>query len=161
AYGMMTIGAFAVILFLSTPERPVESIDDLAGLGRSNPISAGAMAIFLFSLIGLPLTVGFAGKLMLFIGAFTAPDAGAMENLYRVMAVFAAVNAAVGAYYYLRVVGVMFLRSPIRPATHSRAIPTFLAAVALAGATLFFGVYPEPIAKAARKAAPAAIPAAP
>jgi NADH-quinone oxidoreductase subunit N len=161
AYGMMTIGAFAVILFLSTPERPVESIDDLAGLGRSNPISAGAMVIFLFSLIGLPLTVGFAGKLMLFVGAFTAPDAGVMENLYRVMAVFAAVNAAIGAYYYLRVVGVMFLRSPIRPATHSRAIPTFLAAVALAGATLFFGIYPEPIAKAARKAAPAPAPTAP
>jgi NADH-quinone oxidoreductase subunit N len=75
------------------------------------------------------------------------------------MAVIAAVNAAVGAYYYLRVIGVMFLRSPIRPATRSRAVPTFLAAVALAGATLFFGIYPEPIAKAARKAAP--VPTAP
>jgi NADH-quinone oxidoreductase subunit N len=160
AYGMMTIGAFAVILFLSTPERPVESIDDLAGLGQSNPISAGAMAIFLFSLMGLPATVGFVGKFYLLVGAFTAPaDTPTMQNLYRVMAVFAVVNAAIGAYYYLRVVGVMFLRTPIRPATRSRAIPTFLAAIALAGATLFFGIYPEPIAKAARKAAP--VPAAP
>jgi NADH-quinone oxidoreductase subunit N len=159
AYGMMTVGAFAVILYLSTPERPVESIDDLAGLGQSHPVSAGAMAVFLFSLIGLPLTAGFAGKLLLFVGAIDAPTTSEMRNLYRWMAVFAAVNAAVGAYYYLRVVGVMYLRTPIRPAASSRAVPTLLAAVALAGATLFFGVYPEPIARAARKAAP--VPAAP
>jgi NADH-quinone oxidoreductase subunit N len=161
AYGMMTVGSFAVILFLSTPERPVESIDDLAGLSQSHPISAGAMAVFMFSLIGLPLTAGFAGKLLLFVGALDAPtDTPAMRNLYRLMAVFAAVNAAIGAYYYLRVVGVMFLRTPIRPPVRSRAVPTFLAAVALAGGTLFFGVYPEPIAKAARKAAPVPAPSA-
>lgn len=155
AYGMMTIGAFAVILFLSTPERTIESIDDLAGLGQSHPFSAGAMAVFMFSLIGLPLTAGFAGKLLLFVGAVDAPtDTPAMRDLYRIMAVFAAVNAAIGAYYYLRVVGVMFFRTPIRPPVRARAIPTFLAAVALAGGTLFFGFYPEPIAKAARKAAP-------
>jgi NADH-quinone oxidoreductase subunit N len=53
----------------------------------------------------------------------------------------------------------MFFRTPIRPAATSRAIPTFLAAVVLAGATVVFGVYPEPIAKAARKAAP--VPALP
>ena len=155
AYGMMTIGAFAVILFLSTPERPVESIDDLAGLGQTNPIAAGAMAVFLFSLIGLPLTAGFAGKLLLFVGALTAPtDTSTMRNLYQLMAIIAAVNAAVGAYYYLRVVGVMFFRTPIRAAGTSRAVPTFLSIVALAGGTLFFGIYPEPIARAARTAAP-------
>jgi NADH-quinone oxidoreductase subunit N len=155
AYGMMTVGAFAVILFLSTPEHQVESIDDLAGLSQSHPISAGAMAVFMFSLIGLPLTAGFAGKLLLFVGALDAPtDTPAMRDLYRWMAVFAAVNAAIGAYYYLRVVGVMFFRTPIRPPARTRAIPTFLAAVTLAGGTLFFGFYPEPIAKAARKAAP-------
>ena len=60
AYGLMTVGAFAVILFLSTPERPVETIDDLAGLSQSHPVSAGALAVFLFSFIGLPATAGFA-----------------------------------------------------------------------------------------------------
>jgi NADH-quinone oxidoreductase subunit N len=155
---MMTIGAFAVILFLSTPERPVESIDDLAGLGQSHPISAASMAVFLFSLIGLPATAGFAGKLLLFLGAIDAPsDTPAMRNLYQIMAVFAAVNAAIGAYYYLRVVGVMYLRTPIRPLATSRSVPTLLAIVALAGATIFFGIYPEPIAKAARNAAPVPI----
>jgi NADH-quinone oxidoreductase subunit N len=159
AYGMMTVGAFAVILYLSTPERPVESIEDLAGTGQSNPVSAAAMAVFLLSLIGMPLTAGFAGKLMLFVGAFFAPTETPMRHLYQGLAVVAAVNAAIGAYYYLRVLGVMYLRTPLRPATRSRAVPTLLAAVALAGATVFFGVYPEPIAKAARKAAP--VPAAP
>jgi len=155
AYGAMTVGAFAIVLFLCTPERPVESIDDLAGLRQSHPISAAAMAVFLFSLIGLPLTAGFAGKFLLFVGAFTAPaDTTTMRHLYQSLAVIAAVNSAVGAYYYLRVIGVMYLRSPIRPATDSRAIPTFLAVVALAGFTLFFGIYPNPIVKAARKAAP-------
>jgi NADH-quinone oxidoreductase subunit N len=156
AYGLMTVGAFAVILYLSTPERSVDAIDDLAGLGQSHPISAGAMAVFLFSLIGLPLTLGFAGKLLLFVGAFTAPSGTTtMRNLYQVMAVVAAVNAAIGAYYYLRVVGVMYLRTPLRPLASSRAVPTFLAALVLAVATLVYGVYPQPLAKAARDAAPA------
>lgn len=157
AYGAMTVGAFAVILFLSTPERPVESIDELAGLGQSHPITAGSMAVFMLSLIGMPLTAGFAGKFLLFVGAFSAPaDTLTMRHLYQTLAVIAAVNAAIGAYYYLRVIGVMYLRSPIRPAASSRAIPTWLAAVALAGFTLFFGFYPNPLEKAARKAVPVA-----
>jgi NADH-quinone oxidoreductase subunit N len=158
AYALMTLGAFAIILYLSSSERPVESIDDLAGIGRSHPLPAAAMAIFLFSLIGMPLTAGFAGKLLLFMGAFTAPSGtGEMGNLYRVLAVVAAVNSAIGAYYYLRVIGVMFLRSPLRPLPGSQAIPALLAAVVLALATLFFGIYPEPLARAARKAAPVPI----
>ncbi len=155
AYALMTIGAFAVILYLSTPEQPVSAIDDLAGVGQSHPVSGAAMAICLFSLIGLPLTAGFIGKLLLFIGAFTAPsDTATMRNLYQVLVVVAAVNAAIGAYYYLRVLGVMYLRTPLRPLTGSRSVPTLLATIALAGATLFFGVYPRPLVDAARKAAP-------
>jgi NADH-quinone oxidoreductase subunit N len=154
AYGMMTLGAFAVILFLSTPERPVEAIDDLAGLGQSHPVSAAALAVCLFSFIGLPATLGFAGKLLLFTGALTAPEVSPVRSLCQLLAVIAAVNAAVAAYYYLRVIGVMYLRTPLRPLVSSRAVPTFLTAVALAGATLFFGIYPEPIRRAASQAAP-------
>jgi NADH-quinone oxidoreductase subunit N len=157
---MMTIGMFAVILYLSTPDRPVEAIDDLAGTGQSHPVSAAAMAVFLFSLIGLPLTAGFAGKFLLFVGSFTAPtDTPSMRNLYQVLAVVAAVNAAVGAYYYLRVVGVLYLRTPLRPIVSSRAVPTLVASVVLAVGTLVYGFYPEPLVRAARHAAP--IPAIP
>jgi NADH-quinone oxidoreductase subunit N len=159
AYGAMTVGAFAVVLYLSTPDRPVDAIDDLAGAGQSHPLSAAAMAVFLLSLIGLPLTAGFAGKLLLFVGAFTAPaDTPTMRNLYVLLAVIAAVNSAVAAVYYLRVLGVMYLRTALRPAPRLRAVPTFMAAAALAGVTLVFGVWPEPLVRAARKAAP--VPAA-
>jgi NADH-quinone oxidoreductase subunit N len=162
AYGMMTMGAFAVILYLSTPEHSVNSIDDLAGIGKSHPIPAAAMAVFLFSLIGLPLTAGFAGKLMLFLGAFSAPNTTpAMRNLYQVLVILAAINAAIGAYYYLRVVGVMYFRTPLRQSSRCGAIPTLLASIALAIGTVVFGVYPEPIAKAARKAAPVPAPQLP
>ena len=162
AYGAMTVGAFAVLLYVATPDRPLESIDDLAGLGRSHPVVAGSMAVFLFSLIGMPLTLGFIGKLLLFVGAFTAPaDTPTMRNLYQVLAVVAAVNAAIAAYYYLRVIGVMYLREPLRPAASSRSAPTVIAIVALAAFTLFFGIYPQPIMKAARNAAPIPAAAAP
>ena len=155
AYGAMTVGAFAVVLYLSTPDRPVESIDDLAGVGETHPVAAAAMGVFLLSLIGIPLTAGFAGKLLLFVGAFGAPaGTPAMGQLNRILVVVAAVNAAVGAYYYLRVLGVMYLRTPLRPRTSSRAYPTAFAAVLLAAVTLVFGVYPDPLVKAARNAAP-------
>ena len=103
----------------------------------------------------MPLTAGFVGKFLLFLGVLGAPsDTTAMRNLYAVLAVVAAINAAVGAIYYLRVIGVIYLRSPIRPASSSRPIPTFLAIVVLAAITLVFGFYPQPLVQAARKAAP-------
>jgi NADH-quinone oxidoreductase subunit N len=155
AYGMMTVGAFAVILALSTPERPIESIDDLAGIGQSHPISARSMTIFMFSLIGMPLTAGFVGKGLLFLGAIGAPSGTpVMRNLYQVLAVLMAVNAGIAAIYYLRVIGAMYLRTPLRPVIGSRAKPTLLAVVVLAAATLYFGCYPEPIWRAAQKAVP-------
>src|SRR5207244_2394437 len=153
AYGAMTVGAFAVVLFLSTPDRPVEAIDDLAGLGQSHPVCAASMAVFLISLIGIPLTAGFVGKLLLFVGAFDAPsDTPAMRHLYQILAAVAAVNAAVAAYYYLRVVGVMYLRSPIRPKADSRAWPT----AAAAGARM-----PHPVPRCRSRAAHGAGPVRP
>ena len=70
------------------------------------------------------------------------------------MAIVAAINAAIGAYYYLRVIGVMYLRTPLRPLVGSRSVPTLAAAVVLAIGTIVFGLYPQPLASAARKAAP-------
>lgn len=155
AYGAMTVGAFAVLQYLNAPEQPVDSIDDLAGLGQSHPITAASLAVFLFSLIGLPLTAGFVGKFLLFLGAMGAQgDAEPMKNLYRPLAIIAAVNAAIAAIYYLRIIGVMYLRTAIRPAIRSRAYCAWFAAIVLAVLTLVFGFYPQPIVKAARKAAP-------
>jgi NADH-quinone oxidoreductase subunit N len=114
AYGAMTLGAFGVIAYLSTPERPVETVDDLAGLSTSHPGIALLMVVFLFSLIGIPLTAGFTGKFLVFFGAM-AVDLEDQGTLFRVLAVLGVINAAIGAWYYLRIVAVMYLRTALRP----------------------------------------------
>jgi NADH-quinone oxidoreductase subunit N len=114
AYGAMTVGAFAVLAYLSTPQRPVETLEDLAGLSRSHPGVALLMLLFLFSLIGIPWTAGFAGKFMLFFGAMAV---GSPKHvlLFRVLALLGVINAAIGAWYYLKIVAVMYLRTSVRP----------------------------------------------
>lgn len=158
AYGLMTVGAFAVISYLNHGGRSVETIDDLAGLGRTNPLAAILFSIFLVSLIGLPLTAGFTGKFLLFFGAFDQPADTPMRNMSRVLVVIAAVNAAIGAVYYLRAASVMFLRSPLKPVEPSRGYPALAAALVCACGTLFFGAYPKPLVEFARKAAPLNVP---
>src|SRR5262249_10518207 len=125
AYGAMTVGAFAVLHYLSPPDRPIETIDDLAGVGRTHPGVALLMALFLFSLIGIPLTAGFNGKVLVFfdaLGLRSGGDALSREQarLFQVLAVIGVVNAAVGAYYYLRLCGFMFLREALYPVTETR-----------------------------------------
>lgn len=154
AYGLMTVGAFALILYLNSAERPIRTIDDLGGLGESHPLPAALMTIFLFSLIGMPMTAGFAGKFMLFVSAFEAPVVPPMQNLYRILALVAAVNAAIGAIYYLRIVGVMYLRDPLQKPACSRAILPLFAAILCAIGTVVLGVYPRPFANAAQQATP-------
>ena len=73
AYGAMTIGAFAVLSYLSTPERPVETVNDLSGAARRHPGVSLLMVLFLFSLVGMPMTAGFTGKMLLFLGALGVP----------------------------------------------------------------------------------------
>ncbi|MCZ2343199.1 MAG: NADH-quinone oxidoreductase subunit N [Bacteroidales bacterium] len=155
AYGLMTVGAFALILYWNSQERPIRTIDNLGGLGESHPLSAALMTVFLFSLIGMPMTAGFAGKFMLFVSAFEAPVEPPMQNLYRILAVVAAVNAAIGAVYYLRIVGVMYLRDPLHPVSSARraVLPLFAACLCAIG-TVAFGVYPRLIADSTQQATP-------
>ena len=155
AYSLMTLGVFAVIAYLHSSDRPIETIEDLAGVGQANPVIAVLLAIALLSLIGLPLTAGFDGKVMLFFAAFRAPAADGLGHLYQVLVVVAAVNAAIGAVYYLRILGVMYLRSPLRPAVRTRGLGPLAAATACAFLTVAIGVYPKPLSEAATLAAPA------
>ena len=153
AYGAMTIGAFALMTYLSTPEKQVETVDDLAGLGRRRPGAALLMTLFLFSLIGMPLTAGFMGKLFLFFGAMQTPffsltrDANAPEQhqLFNILVLIAAVNAAIGGWYYLRMIAVMYLRESAQASTVSKPRPVLAAVWICAVVTLFVGVYPKPL----------------
>lgn len=132
-YGAMTLGAFAVLGALQQSHRRIESIDDLAGISRTRPAMALLLTLFLFSLTGLPPTAGFLGKLNLFIAAWgTGTEAGHW------LAIWLAVNATIGAWYYLRIIGTMYLQ-PAVPVTDSEkqdATPSYLAVALCAVATL-------------------------
>jgi NADH-quinone oxidoreductase subunit N len=152
AYGLMTAGAFAVLAAVHSDDRPVETIDDLAGLGQDRPGAAALFAVALLSLIGLPLTAGFAGKFQLFLAVWNAPTSTPMGNLFRTLAVIAAVNAAVGAVYYLRAAGAMYLRTALTPFAKSRCSLALTAAALCAIGTLVLGIYPKPVIEAIRDA---------
>jgi NADH-quinone oxidoreductase subunit N len=104
-YAAMTLGLFAVIVYLGRNRPRAETIDDLAGLGHTSPILGLVAAAFLFSLTGLPPTAGFWGKLYLVIAAWSEGSV-----VFQVLAALLAINAAIAAWYYLRIVAVMYLR---------------------------------------------------
>lgn len=152
-YGAMTVGAFAVLAVLGTPERPVETLDDLAGLSTTHPGLAAFFTLFLFSLIGIPLTAGFAGKLLIFWGAMAVPGADPDQlRLFRILAVIGALNAAIGGWYYLRIVAVMYLRTALKPLPRVRSAPGLAALWICAGLTLVLGIYPRPFLRMSRQA---------
>ena len=140
AYGAMTVGLFAGIAYLSTPERPVETEDDLAGLSESRPGMALLIAIFLFSLIGIPLTAGFLGKWMLFFGAMGIDDANA--RLFCWLALIGVINAAIGAWFYLRILAKMYLFPSVRPLQARQAWPGLAALWICAAITIALGIFP-------------------
>ncbi len=99
-YLAMTVGTFGCILAMRTPDGMVENISDLAGISRTNPVMATALAIMMFSLAGIPPLAGFFAKFYVFSAAIQA-------GLYP-LAVIGVLASVVGAFYYLRVVKVMF-----------------------------------------------------
>jgi NADH-quinone oxidoreductase subunit N len=156
-YALMTLGAFAVIIGLSTPERPVETVEDLAGLAKSHPVMALAMAICLFSLAGIPPLAGFIGKFNLFVAAFSAtPDSE--ERLYQSLALIGVLNSAIGAYYYLKIVVAMYYRDQIgAPLAPRLTWPTTTAIGACTTLTILLGFWAQPIYSASRASAEALV----
>jgi NADH-quinone oxidoreductase subunit N len=112
-YVVMTLGAFLCVLWMRDAEgQPVESIESLAGLSQRQPAFAFAMFIFMFSLAGIPPMFGFWPKLVVFTAAI---DAG-----YVALAVAAILGTVIGAYYYLKIVKVMYLDEPVAPYAPAR-----------------------------------------
>jgi NADH-quinone oxidoreductase subunit N len=147
-YVAMTIGAFAVLIAMRRQGKAVEGVDDLAGLGRTDPLMALCMAVFMFSMAGIPPLAGFFAKLYVLLPA--------VEQGYWTLATVAVVSSVVSAYYYLRIVKVMYFDAAapgfdVRPA----GVTVVLAGTGLF--TTFFFLFPAPLLAAARQAVAALI----
>jgi NADH-quinone oxidoreductase subunit N len=140
AYGLMTIGVFALFTSVAGRERPVQIDDDLRGLAQSQFPVALLLAVCLFSLTGLPPTAGFLGKLNLFLAAWSDGS-----RLGRGLAIVMAVNAAIGAWYYLRLIALMFLEppAPIEGEPRQPAWAAWLAGIVCAAATIWIFFSPQ------------------
>jgi len=137
-YALVKLGAFALLGHLGdTGERRLE-IQDLAGLGRTHPLAAACMSVYLLSLMGLPITAGFLGKLYILKASLDAGQTG--------LAVILAVNSVISAYYYLRVVRVMYFSEP-SPEWRPAPVPYAVNAVMLVTSflTVYLGLFPDAV----------------
>jgi len=146
AYAAMNLGAFAVVShFANVGERYV-TLEDYEGLGRSSPMLAATLTIFLLSLIGIPMTGGFFAKFYVFSAAVKA-------NLIW-LTIIGVLNSGIGAYYYLRIIVMMYMREQRKavPATPP-PLALRLALAACVAATLYLGLSPNPVLQYAQDSA--------
>ena len=140
AYAVMGTGAFGILTIRDAGRVP-QTYDDLAGYGKRNPFQALMMTLFMFSLIGLPLTGGFIGKLQIF--------SAALDGGWVWLTVIGILNSALSAYYYLRVVMFMYMREGALPeGTDLSGRSSGFALTGLIGtavAVLYLGVFPDKI----------------
>lgn len=135
AYAAMNVGAFAVVSHFANAGEKYVALEDYAGLGRRSPVLAATFTFFLMSLIGIPITGGFFAK-------FYVLSAVLKSNLVG-LAIILVLNSALGAYYYLRIIVMMYMREPRGevPVTRLPAAAAIAVAVSVL-ATLYLGVVP-------------------
>jgi NADH-quinone oxidoreductase subunit N len=157
-YAAATLGTFAALIYLGGEGKEVESVEELAGLGRTRPAVAATIAVLMFSLAGLPPLAGLWGKLLIFASALAVPaDAeGGLRWWFLAAAVVGVLNAVVGAVYYLRIVAVMYFRPPLAAPKARGPAAAWLAALACAAVVLALFVYPLPLMRASQTASPTA-----
>jgi NADH-quinone oxidoreductase subunit N len=135
SYAVMNVGAFAVISHFANAGERYVTLEDYAGLGRRSPLLAATLTIFLLSLIGIPITGGFFAKFYVFSAAVQSDLIG--------LVIIGVLNSAVGAYYYLRIIVMMYMKEPqgdIPVAPISFGLGTALALSVLF--TIYLGVLP-------------------
>lgn len=147
AYTLMNMGAFAAVAHVTGKGERHQEIDDFRGLSEKQPFTAAMLAVFLFSLIGVPLTAGFFGKFYIFKAAL---DSGLVW-----LAVLGLLNSAVAAYYYLRILVAMYMREPAAGASGPEPLPAGARAALILPAlgTVLLGVFPGPVLEFATRAA--------
>jgi NADH-quinone oxidoreductase subunit N len=154
AYAAMNVGAFAVVSHFANANERYVTLEDYEGLGRSSPLLAATLTLFLLSLIGIPMTGGFFAKFYVFSAAVKA------HLIW--LTLIGVVNSAIGAYYYLRIIVVTYMREsrkevPVTP------IPFGLGAALAVSivATLYLGLLPNRLLQYAQQSAEELLPQAP
>lgn len=149
AYVLMKVGAFLVVTHLGQKGEQRVQIRDYAGLGSKQPVLAACFSLFLLSLLGLPATGGFLGKFFAFQAALDVRD-----PRFTWLVVIAAINSVIGAYYYLRVIIVMYFSQPTKDYVPTSVAPALSFALAIAAiGTLYLGILPARALALAKTAA--------
>lgn len=148
AYAAMNVGAFGIISYLSGYNEARTNLSDYAGAARRHPVAAAAFAVFLISLIGIPFTAGFFGKFYVFTAAISSGHAW--------LAIIGLLNSGVAAFYYLRLLGQMYMvaEEPAREADTAHARPACALGMAILVLAVFvLGIFPGRILRLARAGA--------
>jgi NADH-quinone oxidoreductase subunit N len=138
SYAAMNVGAFAVVTHFASQGERYTNIEDFAGMGRRAPLMAGVLTIFLLSLIGIPITGGFFAKFYVFSAALKSQLIG--------LTILGVINSAIGAYYYLRLIVVMYMREPVVDEVLPRVSLGMTVALAICViATIYLGIMPNQV----------------
>jgi len=143
AYTCMNIGAFAIVSFLEEREERCLTLDDYMGLSKQQPFLAALMATFMFTLAGVPPFAGFFGKYYVFLAAVKA-------NLTW-LAIVGVLTSLVSAYYYLRIVVLMYFRDGAATVSVKPSLPALITVVLAALLVLQLGIYPSFVVQAAQR----------
>ena len=157
-YGAMNLGVFALLASLRVGDREVETLDDLAGSASRAPGMTLALAVCVFSLMGLPPTAGFLGKLYIFSSAFSLDAGHPFQGPLAALAIIGVLNSAIGAAYYLRIVATAYMGRELEPVSRAGGTPVRLALVLCALGMLVLFARPSPLAREARHTAAATLP---
>ncbi len=139
AYGVATVGGFAIVTLIRDSAGEVTDLNRWSGLGKRSPIIAGTFAFFLLAFAGIPMTSGFIGKFSIFSAAY---ESGSLAIL-----IAGVLSSAVAAFFYIRVIVLMFFKDPVEDGT-SVVIPSALTTTAItvsAALTLILGLFPAPL----------------
>ena len=139
AYGIATLGAFAVVTLVRDAAGEVADLNRWSGLGKRSPLTAAVFALFLLTFAGIPLTSGFIGKFSIFSAAYQSGSTAVL--------IAGVLSSAIAAFFYIRVIVLMFFKDPVEDGT-SVILPSALTAISIAIAavvTIVLGVFPAPL----------------
>jgi NADH-quinone oxidoreductase subunit N len=139
AYGIATVGGFAIVTLIRDSAGEVTDLNRWSGLGKRSPLLAGSFGFLLLAFAGIPLTSGFIGKFSIFSAAY---ESGSTAIL-----IAGVLSSAIAAFFYVRVIVLMFFKDSVEDGT-SVVIPSALTTITITASvliTLILGIFPSPV----------------